>query len=544
LEKENKFLQDEISRSGAFVYIPLLKPVGSAEYHRLVRIPSSEATPIPTYGRVLYYVLAEVIDAPPEVVITEEKEEKKKHKKEKKLKKEKKEKKELLLDTLPDDASENSQVFEMETENNHSVPQAEIIATSPKKSFPMEPFSEPSDHIVRSKSPEPLDESSRIHDEIIQEGELSLRSSSASLHDDENREKHHKKKKDKHKDDESGEHKKHHKKKKDKNDSGGSEHSSPKAEAPINQLALTTTTNGQHVFGFHEPALGNHVGFGEMWERKVKRIKAESPYGNNVRWRMMPLIVKAGEEVLQEEFAMQLIVQFQRIFHETGVPVKLVPYRILAISAKSGLIEPVPNSLSLDKLKKQHTNLLNFFIQAFGETSGPTFKQAQMNFVKTMAAYSIVCYLLQIKDRHNGNILVDACGHVIHIDFGYLLSKSIAFEKAPFKLTTEFVDVMGGYRSPCYKEYCKLCVRSFLAVRKHYKKIMLLVEMTMEGKGKKVLPCLQEGGKVLTDVLQRFHLDWSDEQCEKFIMELIEEARGSWRTAVYDAYQLILNNIH
>lgn len=38
-------------------------------------------------------------------------------------------------------------------------------------------------------------------------------------------------------------------------------------------------------------------------------------------------------------------------------------YRILAVSSKSGFIEPVPNSLSLDKLKKQHTNLLNFFIQ-------------------------------------------------------------------------------------------------------------------------------------------------------------------------------------
>jgi hypothetical protein len=33
-------------------------------------------------------------------------------------------------------------------------------------------------------------------------------------------------------------------------------------------------------------------------------------------------------------------------------------------------------------------------------------------------------------------------------------------------------------------------------------------------------------------------------QIEKFVMDLIEEARGSWRTIVYDAYQLILNNIH
>lgn len=51
----------------------------------------------------------------------------------------------------------------------------------------------------------------------------------------------------------------------------------------------------------------------------------------------------------------------------------------------------------------------------------------------------------QMKDRHNSNLLLDDEGHIIHIDFGFMLSNSpggVNFESAPFKLTREFLEVM------------------------------------------------------------------------------------------------------
>ena len=105
-------------------------------------------------------------------------------------------------------------------------------------------------------------------------------------------------------------------------------------------------------------------------------------------------------------------------------------------------------------------SLLDYFLQEFGQINSEEFLTAQRNFVESCAAYCVVSYLLQVKDRHNGNILLDNEGHIIHIDYGFILScspKNLGFESSPFKLTPEFVEVMGGLGGDMF-EYFKILI--------------------------------------------------------------------------------------
>jgi phosphatidylinositol kinase/protein kinase (PI-3 family) len=120
------------------------------------------------------------------------------------------------------------------------------------------------------------------------------------------------------------------------------------------------------------------------------------------------------------------------------LPIFLRPYEIFVTSSSSGFLEFIPDTNSIDYLKKKFPsttwNLHTFFSKYFKDD----YSKAQRNFVESLAGYAIFTYLFSIKDRHNGNILIDNQGHLIHIDFGFFLQNSpgnMNFEHAPFKFT-------------------------------------------------------------------------------------------------------------
>ncbi|CAM9773265.1 unnamed protein product, partial [Hapterophycus canaliculatus] len=119
---------------------------------------------------------------------------------------------------------------------------------------------------------------------------------------------------------------------------------------------------------------------------------------------------------------------------------------------------------------------------------------------------------------------------------------NLGFESAPFKLTQEFVEVMGGVRSTSFQKYRSLCVRTFLQARRSRDKIITLVEMMVAFRPD--LACFgSRPDSVVKHLRARFQPDKSAEKCVAFVHNLIEQSVDNWRTRLYDTYQRRLMGI-
>lgn len=253
-------------------------------------------------------------------------------------------------------------------------------------------------------------------------------------------------------------------------------------------------------------------------------------------------IFKVGDDCRQDVLALQMIAAFRGIFHSVGLDVFVFPYRVTATAPGCGVIDVLPNSISRDMLGREAVNgLYEYFVSKYGNEDSMRFQAARNNFVKSMAAYSIISFLLQFKDRHNGNIMIDDAGHILHIDFGFcfdIAPGGVKFERAPFKLTAEMLAVMGGSTDhQSFRWFEELSVKAFLAVRPYAEKLSQIVLLMMDSG----LPCFKP--ETVAHFKQRFVLEKNEREAADFVRFLIRKSAGSWSTGVYDQFQLMTNGI-
>lgn len=285
--------------------------------------------------------------------------------------------------------------------------------------------------------------------------------------------------------------------------------------------------------------------FDSLWVEDCEKIKKSSQFQKFSTYSIKTFIAKSNDDLRQELLVIQIIKRFDDIFKSADIPLRLKPYEILITSSNSGLIEYLPDTISIDSLKKKLPSdwNLNVFYRFFFKHK---FEEAQKNFCESLAAYSLVCYFLELKDRHNGNILIDINGNIIHIDFGFILGISpgdMNFEGCPFKFTVEYAEVLDGIGSGMITYFKALMLRGVIELKKHYESIVRLVEIMSYSKE---FNCFRVGERqVIIDRLrQKFLLNKNDFELQVFVNKLVEDCFDNWRTNYYDKYQFMTNGIY
>ncbi len=285
----------------------------------------------------------------------------------------------------------------------------------------------------------------------------------------------------------------------------------------------------------------------EPWNKKEERLRASSPLASVDDWELRSFIVKSNDDLRQEVFIMQMIKYFRSIWPASCW---LNFYHILATGPDTGLIETIIASADLDALKKRdgYTTLRNLFVQRHGPPGSDGFLAAQSNFVQSLAAYSVVMWILLLRDRHNGNLMLTETGHFFHIDFGFCLGHSTGkqigglVECSPFKLTPEYLEVLDGVGSPVYERYCQACIEAMVLAHDHAATICTMVEIV--GTGSR-FPCFQQTHvrHVIPRLKKRLFMDLSRDAVPGAFRKVIDHAAGHWGSRYYDWFQNLQRGI-
>ncbi|KDO32560.1 hypothetical protein SPRG_03035 [Saprolegnia parasitica CBS 223.65] len=98
----------------------------------------------------------------------------------------------------------------------------------------------------------------------------------------------------------------------------------------------------------------------------------------------------------------------------------LVTYRVIPTSSYDGLIEIVENAHTLYAIIREHGNIMHFLHHYNGHR---TLSDISTSFRESLAAYTVITFLLGVGDRHAENVMLTNDGNLFHIDYGFILGK-------------------------------------------------------------------------------------------------------------------------
>ena len=212
--------------------------------------------------------------------------------------------------------------------------------------------------------------------------------------------------------------------------------------------------------------------------------------------RVYKQLVKSNDDMRQDALVQQVFRLCNAIFadKDTALKSSIRTYRVIPLTQTSGIVEWVDDTMPLSEyltgpsnaeykgaharyrpgnithakarsmmqgVAKDSMHKKRSVFEAVCESFTPCFRfffiettssaveayERRIQYTLSVAASSIVGYIVGLGDRHNSNILIDrSTGQIIHIDIGLAFDEGMLLpvpELVPFRLTRDVVDAMG-----------------------------------------------------------------------------------------------------
>ena len=256
------------------------------------------------------------------------------------------------------------------------------------------------------------------------------------------------------------------------------------------------------------------------------------------RGKPIKTMFKVGDDLRKDLVTLQLFRVMNRLWLSEGLNLKMITYGCLPTAPLAGMIQLVPDSVTLREIHVQHgvtgsfkDDVIGLWLQKYN-SSEAAYKNAVDNFSASCAAYCVATYILGIGDRHNDNIMVTERGHLFHIDFSKFMGNvqkfgTIRRDRVPFVLTPDMAFVINSGESMSYnfQHFVELCCDAFNIIRKNSELILNLLEL-MVSSG---IPYLSTSSDI-EYVQNALQLNLTDSQATVYFTRLIESSLSSKST--------------
>lgn len=209
---------------------------------------------------------------------------------------------------------------------------------------------------------------------------------------------------------------------------------------------------------------------GEATSQGAANDTVESPL-------LLPVILKA-EDTRQDELVLSFIGIVDALLRQEGLDLHLTTYRVRPTSTTSSIIGLVPNAVTFESVKND--------IRGYWRSHHPTteeYEKALLRYIKSLAGYSVLTFVLGVGDRHLENILLTKDGRLLHIDFGFLFGNDPKPFAPPMKLSNEMIVALGGPQSSGFHRFQTYCCSAYHILRRNARLLLYMLSAFSDARG-------------------------------------------------------------